>query len=97
MPRKKKEPVQGFNVFQCQLCTDHPQFEAGIGSPFRVHMTDVHGMDMTQKFQKSTLSHIDAADWYEWAYEWKHEGVIFALQSIRAPRARADREYRRAE
>jgi hypothetical protein len=41
MPRKKKAPVEAFNIFQCQLCADHPQFDAGAGSPFSAHMTDV--------------------------------------------------------
>lgn len=86
MPRKEKEPGQGFNIFQCQLCPDHPQFVAGKDGVFTAHMTEVHGMDMPQKFEKASLGHIDAADWYQWDYEWKHDGVTFAVQSVRNPR-----------
>jgi hypothetical protein len=50
-------------------------------------------MDMTQKFQKSALGHIDAADWYQWDYEWKNDGVAFAVQSVRNPRNAEDRDY----
>jgi len=91
MPRKKKAAEPGFNVFQCQLCADHPQFD--IPGAFGAHMTDVHQYDMKAKYQKSTQSHIDAADWYEWNYEWKRDGVTFALQSVRNPRHPADAEY----
>jgi hypothetical protein len=86
MPRKKKEPAQGFNIFQCQLCADHPQFSAGPESLFTAHMTEAHQMDMKQKFQKSMVCHLDARDWYQWDYEWKRDGVTFALQSVRNPR-----------
>ena len=24
MPRKKKEPIEGFNLFECRLCVDRP-------------------------------------------------------------------------
>ena len=93
MPRKKNEPIQAWNVFVCQLCADHPQFEVGSDVSFRAHMTDVHGFDMTQQFQKTTRMHLDAADYYQWEYEWKRDDVLFALQSIRNPRTEADRAY----
>jgi len=93
MARKKKAAEPGFNIFQCRLCPDHPQFEAGPESQFTAHMKDVHQMDMKQKFQKSTLNHLDAADWYEWNYEWKHDGVTFAIQSVRNPRHPDDALY----
>jgi len=91
MPRKKKAADPGFNVFQCQLCADHPQFDQP--GTFSAHLTDTHQMDTKAKYQKSLTMHLDATDWYQSDYEWKHDGVTFALQSIRLPRHPADREY----
>ena len=91
MARKKKEVEPGYNIYQCQLCTEHPQFEAN--GAFSAHLTDTHQMDAKAKYQKSMKAHIDAADWYQTDYEWTHDGVVFALQSVRNPRAHEDRDY----
>lgn len=91
MPRKKKAAAPGFNVFQCQLCGDHPQFEAP--GAFSAHLTDAHQMDAKAKYQKSMTCHLDARDWYQTDYELKHDGAVFALQSTRNPRAGGDAAY----
>lgn len=82
-PRKKKEPVQGFNVFQCQLCAEKPEIDA---KDFPAHMRDVHLLDTKAKYQKSMLQHLDATEWYQSDYEWKNGDQVFAIQSVRNPR-----------
>ncbi len=83
MPRKKKAPEPGFNIYQCELCADKPQFKAGT---FSAHLTDVHQMDAKAKYHKRMKMHMDATDWYQTDYEFLNDGVVFALQSIRQPR-----------
>jgi len=82
-PRKKKEPVQGYNVFQCQLCADKPEFEA---KDYPTHMRETHQLDSSAKYQKRMMRHLDATDWFESVYEWLKDDQLFAIQSIRTPR-----------
>lgn len=84
MARKKKAAEPGFNIFQCQLCADHPQFEQP--GAFSTHLEEAHQMDAKAKYQKRMLSHMDASDWYQTDYEFLNNDVVFALQSIRLPR-----------
>jgi hypothetical protein len=86
MPRTKKEPVQGFNVFECRLCADRPQFDGKEGRTFSAHLIDVHQMDAKAKYRKQTDNHLDARDWYEWNYSWFDGDTLIALQSVRNPR-----------
>jgi len=95
MPRKKKAAAPGFNIFQCQLCADHPQFEQP--GTFPAHMTDVHQMDAKAKYQKRLTMHLDATDWYQSDYEFLNGDVVFALQSIRLPRTGEDAAWWHAE
>lgn len=90
MPRKKKAAEPGFNVFRCLLCADHPQFVAGT---FSTHLADVHQMNPKAKYQKRTLAHLDAADWYQWDYEFLNDGVPFATHHVRNPRHPSDEMY----
>lgn len=78
------------SIFECRLCADNPQFSP---SEFAAHLRETHQMDSSAKYQKSTINHLDARDWYEWNYEWKHDGATFAIQSVRNPRHPDDAMY----
>lgn len=55
-------------------------------SAFTEHLRTAHQMEA--KGWKTTINHLDAADWYEWNYGWSKEqgGPLFAVQSVRNPR-----------
>lgn len=84
MTRKKKSAEPGFNIYQCRLCPEHPQFEAP--GAFSAHLTDAHQMDAKATYQKRMDRHLDAADWYQTDYTWLNGDIAFALQSVRSPR-----------
>ena len=88
MPRKQKAAEPGFNVFQCQLCADKPQFDQP--GTFSAHMTDVHQFNMKDKYHKRMDQHLDATEWSETVYTWLNGETVFAIQQIRIPRTGED-------
>lgn len=91
MPRNKKAPIEGFNIFECRLCADRPQFDGKNANTFSAHLTEAHQMDAKAQYHKRMDSHLDAQDWYEWNYTWLNDETVIAVQSVRQPRT--DRGY----
>ena len=70
--KKKEEWV----LWQCNTCEGYPQFEQ---AEFLEHIKNTHNIIDT-KGKREMRSHLDAADWYEWNYEWTIGELTFMQQ-----------------